>query len=93
MQQQTKSVAYSEILRLFSVAKKEKKDILASRYIQLALETAKKLSIKLPSELKRSYCHGCISLFRKGNFTTRLSKGRKIITCLKCKKIQRIPYR
>jgi ribonuclease P protein subunit RPR2 len=93
MKQEVKSVAYSEVRKLFSIAEKEKNELLASRYLQLALRIAKKFNLKLLPVLKRKYCHACFSFFRKGNFKTRMAKGKKVITCLKCGKIKRIPYK
>ena len=82
-----------ELRRIFSIAKKEKNEALASRYIEIALEAARKSHIKISKELKLSYCPKCFSVFKRGNFSIRLEKGKKIVKCLKCSHVKRFPYK
>ena len=88
----SKSKAQEEIARLFNLAGKENEE-LAHRYVKLALDIARKSNIKFSKELKDSFCKKCLAIFRKGNFQTRLVKGRKVITCLNCGTKKRIPYK
>ena len=71
-----------DILNLFNEAKKNPK--MAKRYIQLAKKMAMKTNAKIPKELKRLYCHKCLSLFNSKNSETRIKNGFKVVKCLEC---------
>lgn len=71
-----------DIRNLFNLAKKNPK--LARRYIQLAKKMAMRCNVKMPKELKRKYCHKCLSLFSSKNSRIRIKKGFRIIKCMEC---------
>ena len=51
---------------------------------------ARRVNLKLPTELRRKFCHHCNSLLIG---RIRLNKGKKVILCEKCKKYTRIPFK
>lgn len=67
----------------------------SNRYVQLARKIGMKYRVSIPPQLKRKLCKHCHSYLRPGaSARVRLdTKNRtKIITCLNCNKITRIPY-
>jgi ribonuclease P protein subunit RPR2 len=88
----SKSKAREEISRLFSLAESAS-NTLSSRYIKLALDIARKFNIKISKEQKSKFCKKCLLIFRKGNFQTRLTKGKKVTTCLSCGTRKIMPYK
>ena len=55
-----------------------------------ARKLAMRHNLRLPVELRRKFCHKCNSLFNSKNTRIRVSKGKLVITCLKCSHITRI---
>ena len=67
---------------------------LANRYVALARKAAMRHRFSIPSELKRNFCKNCYKFLSPGiNCRIRISKGKKIIYCMECKKYSRVPYK
>lgn len=69
---------------------------LADRYVQLAWRLATRYNVRFPPHLKRKFCRRCKS-FWVPSVTCRVRTcphpPRVIITCLRCGKITRLPYK
>lgn len=90
-------IAKERINILFKLAKKEFKKYpdRARRYIQLLRKIGLRYNIRLPKEMKRSFCKNCNSLLIPGiSSEIRLNKKTKTVNikCKKCNKIYRYPY-
>lgn len=85
-------IAKERINILFSEAKKRKEK--ADRYVFLARKIAKKYNLKIPKELKRTYCHYCYAYFTSENVKVRTNPKTRCVEyhCLACGKITRYGY-
>lgn len=79
-----KETALEKIKVLFSEAKK--RPAKANRYVELARTMAMKINLKIPRELKITYCKHCNTYFKQGNYRVRTKDGWIIYTCFSCKK-------
>jgi ribonuclease P protein subunit RPR2 len=91
-------IAKERIQILFELAKKEfkNKPERSRRYIQLLRKIGLRYNIRLPKEIKRSFCKKCNSLLIPGvSASVRLNKKTKTVNikCKNCNKIYRYPYR
>jgi len=91
-------IGMERIQRLFSLAEKEfsKNPGRSHSYVILARKIAMRYNIRLPPELRRSYCKKCYKYLKPSiNSRVRASPKQKavIITCLECGHIMRHPYR
>ena len=64
---------------------------LARRYVELARKIAMRYRVRIPKELKATYCKSCLYPYEAGRFRARIRKKRVIITCLNCGYERRIP--
>lgn len=83
-----KRIAKERIERLFSLARKRVEEgelEYARKYVQLAKRIAMKAQIKIPKELKESFCKNCFLPLIPGK-TCKVRKTKKRITkiCLNC---------
>jgi len=81
-----------QIKRLFNQAKEQARENpkQASSYLEKALETARKLQVKIPKNLRRSYCKSCKIPFIPGfNCRVRIKRGIISCYCNICKKYRR----
>jgi len=69
--------------------KASKNERLSKRYVKKAKNIAMHFKIKLPREIKRSFCKYCLAFFKNGNYKVRTSKKKLVIQCLECKKYTR----
>ena len=66
---------------------------LANRYVQLIRRIGMKLRLRLPREIKKSYCKHCYVAFAPGdNCRVRLRRGLLVYYCFSCKKYTRTGY-
>jgi len=66
----------------------------ADRYVELAWKIKTRYNVRLPSHLKRKFCRKCLSFWVPGfSCRVRLHSGRVNITCLRCGRVVRLPYR
>ena len=90
-----KEIASERISILFEKAKEsfEEDSALSDRYVHLAKKIAMKYKIKIPMQLKRSFCKHCISYLKPGaNCRIRVQRGKAVYFCMKCRKFMRFPY-
>lgn len=88
------------LIRIHALAKQAEREFfaghpeLADRYVHLSRKIAMKVRISLPLEFRRNICKSCKSyLVASKNCTVRLSKGKIVTHCHKCKSISRYVYR
>lgn len=90
-----KEIAKEEVKQLFvkaEIAFKQNKTK-SKEYVKKARKLAMQKNIKIPKELKRTYCKHCYSFLSPGkNCRVRTQPGRVIYTCLECKKFVRFVY-
>lgn len=91
-------IAGERIAILFMLAEREfkKHRERSRRYVQLARRIGMRYNMKIPENLKRSFCKNCSSYLKPGvNCSIRANPAQKaiIIKCLECGKIARHPYR
>ncbi len=89
-------IAKERIEILFKLAKKELKTHpkRSRRYVELARKIGLRYNIRLPKEIKRSFCKDCNTLIIIGKTAKELDKelpGLKLIKCLNCGEIKKIP--
>ena len=66
----------------------------ASLFIHKARRVAMKHRYRLPPELKRRFCKRCYAYLQPGvNARMRIHQGNKVVTCLDCNHIERIPFK
>ncbi len=66
----------------------------ADRYVKLSWKIKTRYNVRLPAYLKRKFCRKCLSFWVPGSTCrVRLHSGRVNITCLKCGRVVRLPYR
>ena len=64
----------------------------AQRYTDLIRRISMKFRMRLPREVKRSYCKHCKTvLVPSQNCRVRVQNGKVVYTCFTCKKFTRIP--
>ena len=91
-----KRIAAERMERLFELAEGVfgGRPELADRYVQLAWRLKTRYNVKLPARLKRKFCRKCLSFWKPGvSCRVRVQSGRVTITCLKCGRIVRLPYK
>lgn len=93
-----KDIARERIDILFALAEKEfkKHRERSKRYVQLARKIGMRYNVKIPENLKGSFCKLCNSYLKLGvNCRVRTNPAQKavIMKCLECGKITRHPYR
>jgi len=87
MKKLSKEETMNKVKEFFGLASKDKKK--ADDYIRKARNSAMKVNLRLPSEMKRRFCKHCNSYFNSENSRVRTREGKLIYTCLKCKKYSR----
>lgn len=91
-----KRIATERVERLFELAEGifSKRPELADRYVQLAWRLKTRYNLRLPPHLKRKFCRKCLSFWRPGvSCRVRVQSGCVFITCLRCGRITRLPYK
>ncbi len=85
-------IAEERIKILFREAKKRPEK--GTRYVYLGRKIAKRYNLKIPKELKRTFCHHCYHYFTSKNVKVRTNPKTKCVEyhCLNCKKVTRYGY-
>ena len=90
-----KILAYERIERLFGLAEgvfRERPE-LADRYVRAAWKLKTRYNLRLPKNLKLTFCRKCLSFWMPGeSCRVRVKSGGVIITCLRCGRVKRLPY-
>jgi ribonuclease P protein subunit RPR2 len=93
-----KRLAAERIERLFELADRvfRKRPELADRYVQLAWRLATRYNVRFPPHLKRKFCRRCKTFWVPSvtcRVRTRPHPPSVIVTCLRCGRITRLPYK
>ncbi len=92
-----KKIAKQRIKRLFTLAEKQAfngKYNLSDRYVKIARKLSMKYLVPIPKEYKRFFCKHCYSYFHPDiTCRMRISGGKIILFCKKCRKYTRIPFK
>jgi len=91
-----KEVAMQRIRRLFELAEQEyaTHPERSFRYASLARRMGMRHRVRLPRELRQKVCRSCDSYLVPGSTSrVRLQKNNVCITCLKCGRTMRYPYK
>jgi ribonuclease P protein subunit RPR2 len=91
-----KEIAMDRIHRLFELAEQEYTNHpeRSCRYASLARRIGMRHRVRLPRELRQKVCRDCNSYLVPGSTSRiRLQKRHVCITCLKCGRIMRYPYK
>lgn len=95
------SIPEQRIKRLFRLADRritedfEDSQKLADRYVQLARNIGMKYSIPISSDLKKEYCHECLSFLKPGvNCKVRINSKNSTVNynCKVCGKVNRYGF-
>ena len=82
-----KGIAKERIMELFKEAEKQfdKHSERSKQYVKISLRLAAKSGIRMPKEIRRSYCRNCKSYLVSGkNTKIRTRKGKLVVSCLVC---------
>ena len=63
------------------------------RYIELAMRIASRYRVRIPEKFRNTFCRKCYTPYTSRTSKVRLSRGVRVITCLHCGYIKRIPYK
>lgn len=90
-----RQIALERIKILLERAQKIKNEDyeLARRYVELARRIATRYRVRIPKELKITFCKKCLYPYRSDRIRVRVRKSRVIITCLNCGYEKRVPIR
>lgn len=91
-----KKIAAERVERLFELAEETFKQHpeRANRYVRLAWKLKTRYNLKLPPHLKRKFCRKCLSFWKPGaSCRVRVQSGRVVVTCLRCGRVVRLPYK
>ena len=91
-------IASERIARLMKLAESEagrREDELAKKHVKLARAIGMRYNVRMPKDLRRSYCRGCCAYFTTENSRTRVnSREKKVeLKCLKCGRTVRTSYK
>jgi ribonuclease P protein subunit RPR2 len=89
-------IAAQRMSRLFELAKSEyaKHPDRSERYVQLIRNISMRNRMSIPREIKRSICKHCYAFLVPGNNASyRLKEGYIVISCQRCGKKMRYPYK
>lgn len=88
-------VARERIDDLFGLAESEARrggSALPDRYVELARRVGMRYNVRLRREFRDLYCRRCSAYWVEGRTVrTRLRRGRRVETCLKCGHARRVP--
>jgi|AntRauMinimDraft_3_1070383.scaffolds.fasta_scaffold00005_102 ribonuclease P protein subunit RPR2 len=97
----SQKIARERIQRLFQLADqkcaegREDPSLLATRYIQIAREIGMKYKVSIPSDLRKRYCHECLSFLKPGvNCRVRINSKNNAVNyyCKDCGKVNRYGF-
>ncbi len=84
-------ISLERIYRLFELAEAEKDKKRAKRYIELARKIATRNRVRIPHELKKSFCKKCGAFLKQGvNSKIRITKSYLCVTCEECGNAKKI---
>ena len=89
-------IATQRMWRLFELAKNEyeKHPDRSERYVQLIRNISMRNRMSIPREIKKSICKHCYAFLVPGSSALyRLKEGYIVISCQRCKKKMRYPYK
>ncbi len=94
-------IAEERIRRLFELADRriagdrDDRERLADRYVELARSIGMKYNISIPADLRRKYCHECLSFLKPGvNCQVRINSKNSTVNyhCRKCGEVNRYGF-
>jgi len=91
-----RDITTQRMLRLFELAKSEyaTHPDRSERYVQLIRNISMRNRMSIPREIKRSICKHCYAFLVPGNNASyRLKEGYVVISCQRCGKKMRYPYK
>ncbi len=91
-----KALAFERVERLLTLAEEAfaARPDLSDRYVRLAWKLKTRYNLRLPRSLGMKFCRKCFSFWRPGaSCRVRVKSGMVTITCLRCGRIRRLPYR
>jgi ribonuclease P protein subunit RPR2 len=91
-----RAIAAERVERLFELAEASFHDHpeLSDRYVRLAWRLKTRYNLKLPPHLKRKFCRKCLSFWKPGvSCRVRVRQSRVTITCLRCGRVIRLPFK
>ncbi|MBP2132856.1 ribonuclease P protein subunit RPR2 [Methanomicrobium sp. W14] len=72
----------------------EDNPLLSKKCILHARKISMRYRVKIPKPYNRRYCRKCFSCFIPGvNMTTRINRGKVVVTCKSCGNIRRYPVK
>lgn len=95
VREKQRKIAQERVKSLLDLAEKafSKNPDRADHYVSLARRVAMKARIKIPSELRKTFCKHCYKFLQPGANCRVRTKNKKVVYyCLHCKKYMRFPY-
>ena len=78
-------ISLERIYRLFELADAEKDKKRSKRYVELARKIATRNRVRIPQELKKSFCKKCGAFLKQGiNSKLRVTKSYLSVSCEEC---------
>ncbi|RLI81289.1 ribonuclease P [Archaeoglobales archaeon] len=88
-----RKIARERIEILLEKALKDGNSLFARRYVELAMRISSKYRVRIPEKYRNTFCRKCFTPFTSKTSKIRLSRGVKVIECLNCGYVKRIPYK
>lgn len=90
-----RKLAVERIERLFELAEEEHAlhPERSDRYVEIARRVSTRVRIRMPKEYKRMFCKHCGCYLTPSTKRVRLSDGVLTVTCTRCGRQMRYPYR
>ena len=63
------------------------------RYVELAMKIASRYRTRIPDKYRNTFCRKCYTPYTSTTSKIRLDRGVKVIKCLNCGFVKRIPYK
>ncbi len=81
------------LVRMAAAADRSGESARSRRYVGLARKIGMRYNVRMSPELRGQFCSACNTYLRYGvNTRSRLRAGRRVVTCVQCGQVTRLPF-